>query len=400
MTAGRISPRIGKTDALVELAARAGIGEVDPYASDLSPLFGALIAALRPDANADVAFVESSAGERVTHFRGLGRSLASPEFRNGRPTCFPATSGVQESPAFVVAEIPGGILANIARAAIAFRPDGRTVVTDHSSRYAPLLQFYDVEAAGIVREARAVAGDVLVLCDDIFPLNYSHFLADTLPRLACLGGRRDVTLAMSDQDAPFVREALQACGFAEDRIVRFDDFSAIRAERLLIPRDCHAMPHPAYKAAAWALDFLRSRMGLGPKASLSRKIYVSRADAVGRRILNEDALLRVLTPAGYVPVTLAGRSVAEQAALFAGATHIAGLHGAGLTNVVFAPPGARLLEIFPASYGTPAFYLLAAGGFVEYASYVAHDVRAGSREQVDDVAVDAADFERCCRDLL
>ena len=400
MTPGRISPRIGKTDALVELAARAGIGRIDPYASDLAALFATLISALRPDANAGVAFEAAGPGELFAAFPAAARSLASPDFRNGRPECFPDTFGVQTSPAFEVALVPGGILAQIARAAIVFRPDGGTVIADHSSRYAPLLRFYDVEAAGLLREARAVAGDVLVLCDDIFPLNYSHFLADTLPRLACLGGRRDVTLAVSDQDAPFVREALASCGFDEDRIVRLDDFSAIRAGRLLVPRDCHAMPHPAYKAAAWALDFLRSRIGMVARASVTRKIHVSRGDAAGRRVLNEDALLRALTPAGYVSVSLAGRSVAEQAGLFAGATHVVGLHGAGLTNVVFGAPGARLLEIFPASYGTPAFYLLAAGGGMEYASYVARDVRAGSRDQVDDVVIDVADFLRCCGELL
>ena len=91
---------------------------------------------------------------------------------------------------------------------------------------------------------------------------------------------------------------------------------------------------------------------------------------------------------GYERVTLAGRSVAEQVALFAGATHVVGPHGAGLANVVFCPPGARLLEILPASYGTPAFYCSRPVVGVDYAAYVARDVRRGSRDQVDDVVID------------
>jgi capsular polysaccharide biosynthesis protein len=211
-----------------------------------------------------------------------------------------------------------------------------------------------------------------------------------------------VSVIVSEQDAPFKRATLRACGIADERVVWLPDFAAARAERLLVPRDCRAIPHPAHKAAPWALDFLRSRVGLAAPLGrpTPRKLYVSRADAAGRRVLNEDAVMRVLAPLGYHSVTLSGRSVAEQAALFAGASRVVGPHGAGLTNIVFAPPGARLLEILPRSYGTPAFYLLAAGGGVEYASYVAADVRPGGRDQVDDVVIDLADFVRCCGALL
>ena len=39
-------------------------------------------------------------------------------------------------------------------------------------------------------------------------------------------------------------------------------------------------------------------------------------------------------------------SVRDQIDHFAAADAIVGLHGAGLTNLVFAKPGARVLEIF------------------------------------------------------
>jgi capsular polysaccharide biosynthesis protein len=224
-----------------------------------------------------------------------------------------------------------------------------------------------------------------------------------LPRLAFLGERRDLTLVVSDQDAAFRRDSLALCGFPAARIVQVADFHAVAADTLLVPFDTRSMPHPAHKAAFWALDFLRARIGFAALATSRpgpRKLYVSRADAGGRRVLNEDAMMRLLAPLGYELATLSGRSLADQVALFAGATHIVGLHGAGLANIVFAPAGGRLLELFPASYGMPSYYVLAAGQGLGYATYIAHDVRAGSRTQVDDVVIDVADFSACCRDLL
>lgn len=403
MTPARISTRVGKTDALTELGRRAGLGSVEPYAVDLEPLFAALAAALRPEANDELRFATAAeCGLTVrTLMPARQHRLAQPRFCNGRPDSFPHAFGLEDSPAFTVAEIPGGRFVQIGLAPVALLADQAAIVTDYSSRYAELARYYDFHLAVVLADARRLAGDVLVLCDDIAPVNYCHWLVDTLPRLAFLGARRDVTVVISERDVPFRRETLRACGIGEDRIVALPDFAAIRAERLLVPGDCRAMPHPAYKAAFWALDFLRSRIGMAAtRPAGASRLYVSRDDASGRRVLNEDTLMRLLSPLGYHRVTLAGRSVAEQVALFAAASHVVGLHGAGLTNVVFCPSGGRLLEILPASYGMPSYYLLATGGGMEYASYLAHDVRPGSRDQVDDVALDIGDFARCCASLL
>jgi hypothetical protein len=67
---------------------------------------------------------------------------------------------------------------------------------------------------------------------------------------------------------------------------------------------------------------------------------------------------------------------------------------------VFAAAGTTLVELFPATYGTPAFYVLAAGVGVKYASYIVTDVVAGSRTQIDDIVVDVDDFMARCGALL
>jgi len=395
---------MSKPDAVRFLARQAGLGEIDPTRADIAgvlarlPLLRNLDVALRPAATvADVV--------RRLVMPDLHRPVPLPRFTNGRPDSFPERSGFEDSPAFEVLEVPDGLLAQISRAPVVLERSASTVLADFSSPYAGLVHGFDFELRAVLTAARHIAGTAIVLCDDIHPLNYSHWLLDELPRLACLGERRDVTVIASEEDRPFKRETLRLCGFSDSRVVHLADFRAVRADRLLVPRDIHAMPHPAFKAAPWVLNFLRARIGFpallqGPSGPAPGKLFVSRDDSLGRRIINEPDLLQVLQPLGYERVTLAGLSVARQVALFATATHVLGAHGAGLANFAFARPGARLLELFPQSYGTPTYYVIAAGQGNAYATYISRDVVAGERTQIDDFRLDMAGFRRCCDGLL
>jgi hypothetical protein len=48
----------------------------------------------------------------------------------------------------------------------------------------------------------------------------------------------------------------------------------------------------------------------------------------------------------------------------------------------------------------PSYYVLTAGLENQYASYVSENIIPSSRSQLDDVVIDAAEFERCCGHLL
>lgn len=395
----RAPPTLGKTEAVRRLAEQAGL---EPGAD-----VAGLLRRLPVLANADWA-IRPGAGMPGLVSREVmpagARSVAPPLFTNGRPAWFPEQSVSEHSPALDVLDVPGGTLALIARAPVVVA-GARTIVGDFSSAYAGLVHGLDIDMDRLVAGAVPVAGTALVLCSDIHPLNFCHWLVDELPRIVAVGGRRDVTLIVSEEDAAFRRESLRLCGFPAERVVGVADFSAVRADRLLVTRDLAEMPHPGFKAAPWLLDFLRARVGFAALARYGgaptpRRIFVSRDDAVGRRVVNESTLMAALAPAGFSRVTLAGRGLAEQVALFSRATLIVGAHGAGLANVVFAPAGARLLEMFPASYGMPSYAVLAAGQGVDYASYVATDVVRGERPQTDDFRIDVEDFWRCCGGFL
>lgn len=75
----------------------------------------------------------------------------------------------------------------------------------------------------------------------------------------------------------------------------------------------------------------------------TRKIFISRDDAAGRRLLNVDELFMVLK--GWEKIVLSDLSIREQIKIFSESTHIMSTHGAGLVNTVFSPEGATVIEI-------------------------------------------------------
>jgi Capsular polysaccharide biosynthesis protein len=77
------------------------------------------------------------------------------------------------------------------------------------------------------------------------------------------------------------------------------------------------------------------------------RIFVSRKLAVKRHLINEDEFMPLLRKNNFRKVYLEKMSIMEQVELFRTASHVIAAHGAGLTNVLFAPAEARILEIRP-----------------------------------------------------
>lgn len=403
----RVPLTTDKIEAVRLLTEQAGFDQSKcyGYVPDLDDTLSEVFRRLPDHANPHLVFRPSDRLPGATvrnHAPKVVRPVLAPDHRNGTPTGFPEQPvGSEESPPFNTLELAGGYMAQIGLAPVTLLSTGDRVVSDFSSRYARLLHGYDLDLRRVLEDARKIDGTAVVLCDDVWPLNFSHWLLDELPRLAFLGERRDVSVVITAPAAGLRYDMLLQWGFAPERIVPVADFSAVRADRLILASNMPDLGHPAFKGAAWALDSLRRT--LAPALNTPRrKIYVSRADADGRYLLGEDALMDVLAPLGYERTTLRLRPVAEQAALFNSASHIVGLHGAGFANFAFARPGTQIVELFPVGYGTPAYYVIAAAVGCRYATYVARgEVRVQQkRDQMYDARLDLDHFASVCRDIL
>jgi capsular polysaccharide biosynthesis protein len=290
-----------------------------------------------------------------------------------------------------------------------FAPDGSSMVLDVSSRYAPLHQYYDFDLPTVLGNAPFIDGTVIPITDDVRPLNFCHWLLDWIARLGFLGSRahrQSTYVVTTPLIAAFQRDSLRMCGFDESRVIALEEFQAVRARELLVPGDLPDVPHPIHKAAPWTLSYLRSTIGLssmreaGGGRRRGEKIYVSRADGGHRKVVNDVEFAAALARRGYRTITLSDLSLAEQVTAFAYASHIVSMHGAGLANLAFATPGTKAIEIFPESFGTPAFWVVAAGTEYLYATDIADRVMPGAAAPFADVAIDVARFLDACGELL
>lgn len=95
-----------------------------------------------------------------------------------------------------------------------------------------------------------------------------------------------------------------------------------------------------------AVLYLRNVLNrfINPRAK--RKIYISRKNAKLRRIKNEDEVIKLLESRGYETVFPEKLSVEKQMELFGDASHIIGVHGAGLINMIASPKDCYIIELY------------------------------------------------------
>ncbi len=189
---------------------------------------------------------------------------------------------------------------------------------------------------------------------------YYHWMLEVLPRLALLqkSGVSYDYLYISSQ-LRYMQETLELLGVDVSKIIGpSDDTHYIQADELIIPSE----PSACRYSSDFVIHFLRDNfIPLAEKFvdynKLSKKVFIRRDENSIRRIANEDEVFELLQPYGFVGYTLEELSVLEQVALFHHADIIVAEHGAGLTNIVFAQPGTKVIEIFQASKRLTYWYI-------------------------------------------
>lgn len=241
-----------------------------------------------------------------------------------------------------------------------FTRDGRAIdglwAKQGGDPFRALMADFDALTAADMESALKLQGTTLIL-NQIFGDNYFHFVSQILPRLALMSGEIDVRTAdhvlTPSPLRGFMRQWFLDLGFTADQLVPMPEKPVI-CERVVAtnnPGDDNGIP-------AWAVEFLRERRGAMPDAQ-SRRLFITRDDAPTRRLLNQDELRPLIEEYGFETVSMSGLSVTGQADLFASADVVLGVHGAALVNLVFARPGARVVELIPKNHLNPAFLSIA-----------------------------------------
>ena len=223
------------------------------------------------------------------------------------------------------------------------------------------------------RKKGVACGSVALLGNRVYDnANYYHFLVDVIADIWYIKCNVPESEIPDYYLVPFAGldwqwDILNICGLSEKQVIPYDRYDLLSIEKLIIPiRDkgdinlppwlCHAIHH----ICDWSL---KAQGG-------QRLIFVSRADADRRRLVNEPAILERLCDKGFEVHTLNGLSVAEQQQLFASSAIICAPHGAALTNLVWCRPRTVVIEFLSEKHVRPCFKKLAEQNGVIYYPYV------------------------------
>ncbi len=229
---------------------------------------------------------------------------------------------------------------------------------------------------------QSVDGTVAVLSGLLNDV-YFHWMFDILPRIDLLrqsGIEMDtVDKFLISSSLPFQKETLNALGIPESKILETSQFPHLKATKLIVP----SFPGTIAWMPKWACDFLRSEFLKDVEAPEKiERIYISRALAENRRVINEDEVISLLSKLGFRSVTLESMSVAQQASLLANAKIVVAPHGGGLTNLVFCQPGTKVIEIFSPNYVYPCYWLVSNLAGLEYYCALGETLAGGNFHKI------------------
>jgi len=238
----------------------------------------------------------------------------------------------------------------------------------HDHRLTPgFVDFVDgsvVARARDLRHSQRIHQTALVLCH-AFEHNYGHWLLDCLPRLLpwvrLLQEKRLVmlvrpladwqrrTLELLDVPAAAVKEVHEPSILCDDIIV--PGLQTMNDTQPMLPPTVYLRP-PACIVIA-TIKLLQEKVVATATIVQPERIYVSRRGISSFRALyNEHEVETAMTRLGFNILQPETLPFEHQVSVFSCAQIIAGLHGAGLTNAVFAPKDCLVVDLLPDTWHT------------------------------------------------
>jgi capsular polysaccharide biosynthesis protein len=197
----------------------------------------------------------------------------------------------------------------------------------------------------LLRRARKVEGRAAWVTDD-WGDGYFHWLADSLTRLYTIRDEaRELTLLLPRAHASlgFVLPSLAPFRLGGVRFVGAGE--TLLCDRIVVPMHTAPSGHYDEEILGGVRRLLLEAYGAPAGANEGGRVYISRGRALKRRIANEEEVVRVLRGFDFRVVYAEEHTFEEQVETASRARLLVSNHGAGLTNMLFAREGARVLEL-------------------------------------------------------
>lgn len=182
--------------------------------------------------------------------------------------------------------------------------------------------------------------------------NHSHWLTAHLPKLLLLRERGMLgNVLLPPERTTAMDGSLRMLGLEPEQFKTFDPARPLFIEELTIMGTDRFRPE--------LLQMIPGAFGVTAEAAPHKKTFISRLKAARRRLVNEDEVWSLLEPLGFERVIMEEMTFEAQVQLMRETAVLVAPHGAGLTNMVFCPRGAHIVEIADLSFPNPNFYAVA-----------------------------------------
>lgn len=213
------------------------------------------------------------------------------------------------------------------------------------------IRYRPAHAELVNRPPDLVMDEALWIAERVFD-NYSHWFSAHLPKLEMLRrlGALD-HLILPAKRPRWIDDSLRRIGIERTNFTELETPAVLQAKKLRMVECDRFRPELLRQA--------RERT-LSSDSHPDRRVFISRKMALGRTLLEEERIEPLLKAKGFELVAMEALSFDEQVNLMSRTETLMAPHGAGLTNMLYCPEGARIAEIADPAYPNPNFYAMAA----------------------------------------
>lgn len=195
----------------------------------------------------------------------------------------------------------------------------------------------------IKRRKKTIAGDAIWVVD-VWSVNYYHWMIESLTKILStrlIFSTVKVVLPAHFKESGFHEQSLKLLNISVEYFDETND--RLFFECLYLPLNVSILgtSNPVYVNLV-RNSFLQHTK---PAESRLRRVYISRKLARKRKIINEDQLSELLLGYNFEIICFEALTFLEQVKLAAETNILVGLHGAGLTNMIFMETGGTLIEL-------------------------------------------------------
>ena len=203
----------------------------------------------------------------------------------------------------------------------------------------------------------------IAVCHDQWSVeNYYHWLIDTLPRLLLLRQTHpDIVLALPQPLPPKVLPEYISSSAA---VLGFSKYLLLNAKQVL-HSGCIILPELTAPSLTQNPELVRQvraelvkSLTPGP-VQATRRVFIARARGGVRSLVNEQAVDALLKEFGFEKIYGETLSFLEQVRLMRETAVLIGVHGAGMTNMLFLQEGMKVVEFLNDEHGDLCYFRLA-----------------------------------------